>query len=167
MKKLKCMLLVVLGVFTCIILIGCSGTSSAGNAGTNSSSGYDSTTQAETAPDNTSQEEFAVTIDSAEVANSYADERAILVTMTFTNNSENATSFSPTIQDKAFQNGVQLEFTVVSDTDDNSYKEIKPGATITVQRAYILEDDSTVTVELSEWLSFSGKILATKDFEVK
>ena len=44
--------------------------------------------------------------------------------------------------------------------------DIKPGTTVTVQRPFILRDDSVVTVEVKELLSFDGAILATKEFTV-
>ncbi len=71
---------------------------------------------------------------------------------------------------KAFQDGVQLEVALIMNADvynsENSMKEIKTGATLNVQEAWVLTSESSpVEVELEEFLSFSDEKLE-KTFEI-
>ena len=113
------------------------------------------------------QAKYAITIDDCRVTEDYSGAPAIVVTYTFTNNSDEAESFMVAIADKCFQNGVQLDFGIVDDIDSqSSMNEIKPGASITVEKAYVLDDQSDVTVECTELISFSDEVLAEKKFPV-
>lgn len=108
---------------------------------------------------------YKVTIDSSKEAKDYSGEDAIIVTYTFTNNSNEDASFCTAILAQCFQNGTQLDTTYVDEIDaDKTLNELKPGATITVQEAYLLDDKSDVTVECTEILDFSEKIIAEKTF---
>lgn len=110
---------------------------------------------------------YAVTIDGSTVTTDYEGKPAIIVDYTFTNNSDDATSFAVACSQKAFQNGVQLETAVVLDDLGNGYlAEIKPGATTSARRAYSLADESDVTVEVTELISFDDTILAEATFPV-
>lgn len=59
---------------------------------------------------------------------------------------------------KAYQNGVSLDSAY--GLDDSVYdsglqmKDIKPGVTIDVQDAFLLDGDSTVEIEIQEWLTW-------------
>ncbi len=111
--------------------------------------------------------EYAVTIDDCTTTTDYAGEPAIVVTYTFENNSDKATSFMVAIDDECYQNGVQLDFAVVDDADSqSSMNDVKPGASTTVQKAYLLDDESDVTVECKELISFDDVMLAEKTFSV-
>ena len=104
---------------------------------------------------------YVVTIDGSTVTTDYEGKPAIIVDYTFTNNSDDATSFAVACSQKAFQNGVQLETAVVLDDLGNGYlAEIKPGATTSARMAYSLADESDVTVEVKELISFDDTILA-------
>lgn len=110
---------------------------------------------------------YAVTIDGSTVTTDYEGKPAIIVDYTFTNNSDDATSFAVACSQKAFQNGVQLETAVVLDDLGNGYlAEIKPGATTSARMAYSLADESDVTVEVTELISFDDTILAEATFPV-
>lgn len=111
--------------------------------------------------------DYTVTIDDFELAEDYSGEAAIVVTFTFTNGSDEDTSFLSAIHAKCFQNGVQLDTAIVSDIDSGStLNELKPGATITVQEAYKLDDESEVTVECVEFLSFNDEVIAEETFSL-
>lgn len=97
------------------------------------------------------------------VAEDYDDEKILVVTYTFTNNSETNASFDVSIYEQCFQNGVELNkdyFTDIEDYDtSNSTKSIKPGTSIDVQQAYVLNDEeSDIDVEISEFLGFDDPI---------
>lgn len=110
---------------------------------------------------------YVVTIDGSTVTTDYEGKPAIIVDYTFTNNSDDATSFAVACSQKAFQNGVQLETAVVLDDLGNGYlAEIKPGATTSARMAYSLADESDVTVEVKELISFDDTILAEATFPV-
>ena len=104
-----------------------------------------------------SDAEYAVTIDGS----------AMIVDFSFTNNSDEATSFAVACSQKAFQNGVELERAITTDDLGNGYMaEIKPGATTTARIAYALTDESDVTVEVEELFSFDDTMLAEATFSV-
>lgn len=112
---------------------------------------------------------YAITIDDAREDTDYEGARSLVVTYTFTNNSDSDTQFFTAISDKAFQNGVELEstFNVSSwNAGNDDTKTVKTGSTITVEQGYKLVDSSPVTVEVTELLSFDKTILATETFDV-
>ena len=113
------------------------------------------------------ESKYAVSIDECTVVQDYAGKAAIVVTYTFTNNAEKAVPFFTAVSAKAFQNGVQLDTAIVSDIDSqSSMNEIKSGATTTVQQAYLLDDQSQVSVECTELISLDDTVLAEKTFDV-
>jgi hypothetical protein len=112
--------------------------------------------------------EYDVTIEGATFAKDYAGEPAIVVSYEFTNNSDEAANFMTAIHDQAFQSGVELESAIVEDVDTAlSMSDIKPGTTVTIQEAYALRDESTVSVEVRELFSFSEAVLTSEEFSVK
>lgn len=123
---------------------------------------------ADSSNDQAEDAKYSVTIDSAVKGKDYDGNDAVIVTYSFTNNSDEATSFMVAIMDKAYQNGVQLSSAFVLDgvDSDASMKDIKPGGSIEVQEAYELDDSSDVTIECSEAFSFSSEIIAEKVFSL-
>lgn len=112
---------------------------------------------------------FAVTIDDATQSQDYEGKPVIVVTYTFTNNSSKDGSFLSTVRNQAFQDGVELDTAIVADGSvdtSSAMKQIKPGASITVQWAFALTSKSDVEVELSNFLDFSDKPVVTKTFTV-
>lgn len=110
---------------------------------------------------------YAVSIDGCEVGADYEGKPAAIVTFTFTNNSDKDANFMMAVADKAFQNGVQLERAIITDIDnESSMKDIKPGSSVSVQEAYVLDDESDMTVEVTELISFDDTILAEATFSV-
>ena len=160
MKKALAGAVLAVSMTGCLAMFACSGGS--GEAATNASSGD--------APQQAAQQEnskYAVSIDDCVVTADYGGDAAIVVTYSFTNNSDKATAFFTAVSAKAFQNGVQLDTGIVQDVDaQSSLNEIKPGATATVQEAYLLDDQSEVSVECTELISFDDTIIAEKTFSV-
>lgn len=97
----------------------------------------------------------------------YDNKKVIVVTYTFTNNSSVDTSYDVAIFEQCFQNGIELEKEFFSmDIDnyntDNKSKTVKPGVSLDVQQAYILNDEeTTIDVEIEEFLGFSDPITFT------
>ena len=111
---------------------------------------------------------YQITVVGCDLDESYDGKLCAVITYTFTNNSDEATSFSGSIRDRAYQNGVELSSAIVDgwDTIDNAIKDVKPGATITVSGAFVLDDESDITVECTEWGAFDDVILAEATFSV-
>ncbi len=111
------------------------------------------------------QSDYAVTIDGSTLTTDYEGAPAIIIDYTFTNNSEEATSFAAACMPKAFQNGVELETAIVNDDLGNGYTaEIKPGATTQARIAYTLADESEVSIEVTELFSLDDVVLAEATF---
>ena len=123
------------------------------------------------APDNTLGD-YEVTIDSCRLAKDYEDNPVVIVKYTFANikDDDNA-SFMWAIDSHVFQNGVGLNTAIVIDdtfnyNSDDQMKEIKKGASIELEVAYVLNDTTTpIEVELGELISFSDKKI-TKTFDL-
>lgn len=107
--------------------------------------------------------EYDVSIVSHRVVKSFDGSPVILVKYAFTNNSDEAASFDWTIENRLFQNGIELTTTIIVEDDYNSdlsYSEIKPGVTLELEKAYSMRDTtSQITVELSKLISFSDKVV--------
>lgn len=147
-----------------LALVGCNGSDSGDDA---PAAEQPAEEQAEQPAEEQASSKYAVTIDGSTVTTDYEGKPAIIVDYTFTNNSDDATSFAVACSQKAFQNGVQLETAVVMDDLGNGYlAEIKPGATTSARMAYSLTDESDVTVEVTELISFDDTILAEATFPV-
>ena len=129
------------------------------------------TTDAEQ-PDN-ALGDYIVEIKSCRLAKDYEKKPVVIVTYGFTNQKDDSpAAFYTAIEDNVYQNGVGLnEAFVLDDTagysSDNSTKEIKKGASIDVEVAYVLNDETTpIDVEVKEYFSFSDKVI-TKQFALQ
>ena len=110
---------------------------------------------------------YTAIVKTSKVSKDYSGDPIIIVTYTFTNNSKKYAAFGYVIQDKLFQNGVELKAVIstygIDDYDfNNKYKDIKPGVTFDVQSAYYLNDsESPVDVELSDILGLKDPLVTT------
>ncbi|HWJ67936.1 MAG TPA: DUF5067 domain-containing protein [Nocardioides sp.] len=112
--------------------------------------------------------DFAVTIDGTEQGKDYEGKPALLVDLTFTNNDDEDASYLWSLTATAYQNGVELEQATLSgDGDANNAKDIRPGTSIQVQDAFILNDDSDVTIEVREAISLNERVLAEETVTVE
>ena len=157
----------IIGFVVLAIIIG----SSSGNSDdqTDDSGNNGSATSDPTSKNNLG--DYNVVIDSCRLARDYEGKPIVIVKYKFTNNSKNTSSFWTTLKDSVFQNGVGLNKCYIAAdsanySDDNQTKEIKSGATIEVEVAYILNDTTTpIEVEVSEYISFNDKKV-TKKFTI-
>ncbi|MDO4437326.1 MAG: DUF5067 domain-containing protein [Coriobacteriaceae bacterium] len=157
-KRVMTIALVPALAFASSALIGCGSSSEAAGSGKASS---------DTAQEQKAKSDYVVTIDNCTVTADYEGAPAIIVDYTFTNNSDEATSFAAACDEKAFQNGVQLEMAILTEDLGNGYMaEIKPGASTTARLAYSLTDQSEVLVEVGELFSLEDTLLAEKTFTV-
>lgn len=111
--------------------------------------------------------DYVVEIGGSTLGEDYEGNPVLIVDFTWTNNSDKAATFLVSIDAAAFQDGVELETAIGSGIDSmDTMKEIKPGATQSVQCAYVLDGQSDVTIECTELISFDDTILASKVFSV-
>lgn len=107
--------------------------------------------------------DYDVAILEARKATDYEGKPAIIIGYRFTNNSDENQTFMVSIDSKAFQNGVQLETAIMNDETYNVediMKEVQPGGTLEVEKAYVLQDETNeVTAEASELISLSKEKL--------
>lgn len=161
MKKTLSAIAVSVALSTCIALAGC-----ASDDAQEPAEGASEPVAAEPKEAEAPESEYAATIDSLAPVSDYEGKPAVMVTYSWTNNSEKATSAAVALSMKAFQNGVQLETGIVTDGIDNDgyMAEVKPGAGTTFQMAYLIDDQSDVTVEVSELISFDDTPIAEQVF---
>lgn len=109
----------------------------------------------------------SVSVVSHKLTEDYEGQKAILIELGFTNNSDEATSFASSISFTAFQDGIELESAILFGDDSGSgnsmMRNVKPGAGTAVTVAYILTSEtSPVAIEIEEYFSFSGKKIETE-----
>ncbi len=145
-----------------LLLTGCGGAS---NTSTKTTDAGATQTAAATTKAPASDQKYGITIGDSWQTTDYQGAPVLVVSYGFTNNSDKATSFMVATRAQAFQDGVELSNAIL--TGEPGYdsgaamKEIKPGATIEVQEAYVLDGTSDVEIEVTELISFSDTPLAT------
>ena len=110
--------------------------------------------------------EYHIEIGGAELSEDTSGAPAVIVTYSWTNNSEAAASAMVMLMERAYQGGEQLTSALVEDSasydSESASRTVEPGKTKLVQRAFLLADpEAGVTFEVSEFLSH------TKDAVVK
>ena len=170
MKKL----LVIFTVILCILLVlsfasGCSSDNNTQNNITETESSSASTQK----EDNTnSLGDYSVVIDSCRLAKDYEGKDVVIIKYVFTNNADDSTSFMVAFEDTVYQNGIGLNEAYILDdsanySSDNQMKDIKPGSTLDVEVAYVLNDTTTdIEVEVKELFSFDDKTIS-KTFSIQ
>lgn len=101
------------------------------------------------------KKDMDISIVSTKIGEDYAKEPILLVEYEFTNNTDEATSFTFLCQDTAFQNGVECSSTVVSDAVDTQQQlnDVKPGTPYKLTVGYKLQDVETdVEIEIKDLL---------------
>ncbi|MEC4177002.1 DUF5067 domain-containing protein [Adlercreutzia sp. R21] len=157
----------VLALLVTVVMYGSAASVADSSEATTDGTGNATEQQAQPADQAEASSDYAVTIDGCRVTEDYAGEPVAVVTYTFTNNSDDATSFMVALRPQVFQNGVELNTAIGSDWDSEKYlKDVKPGSSSTVEIGYTLDDESDLTVEVTELISFDDTILAEATFSV-
>lgn len=89
--------------------------------------------------------EFVFAINSTSLGKDYEDKDVLIIKYDFTNNSDEATSFTFACQDTVFQDGIECDSTVIGCDDIDSQEQlndIQPGKTYTVTIGYHISDTS-------------------------
>ena len=111
---------------------------------------------------------YPTTIDGVRLGEDYDGNPAAIITFTWTNNSDETTSFAASVYPQVFQNGVQCDTAFVMDIDSDKYmSDVRPGGSVQVELAYELEDTSDIEVEVGEFLSFSDDLIASGTFSLQ
>ena len=127
---------------------------------------------AETAESISNIGKYNVEIKSCRLVKDYTGKDVVIVKYLFTNVSDDdATSFMVAFDDQVYQNGVSLNASYFLDDSanysaDNQTKEIKKGASLEVEVAYELNDNTTdIEVEVKELFSFNDTVVS-KTFSI-
>lgn len=94
---------------------------------------------------------FAVSIENGEITTSKNGKKALLVTYSFKNGSDKTVKFADVLSAEAYQNNTAcLQAGMENQEHDieTMLTELKPGETKNVYEAYLLQDDSDVTVRV-------------------
>ena len=166
-KVLALMMLVLLLMAT---LCSCFDSTDTQNQGSESASG--TTGQSASTSSKSNLGNYNVVIESCRLAEDYEGDPIAIVKFKFTNNDDDPAAFWIALDCNAYQNDIGLnECYFVDDSanysSDNQMKEIRKGASLSVEVAYELNDTTTdIEVEVSELISFSDKKI-TKTFSIK
>jgi hypothetical protein len=116
-------------------------------------------------------DKYYIEVLSARKSKDYSGKDVVIINYRYTNNSDETQSFMFAFNTQAFQNNVELENAIVindkSYNSENALKDIKPGGNIEVQQAYILQDNSPVTVEVGPLFSFDDDTVISKTFTLQ
>jgi hypothetical protein len=106
----------------------------------------------------------------------YEGNPALIVFFVWTNGTDDTTMFEVPYLMSAYQDGIGLDSATISceheyyELTDNLWREVRPGATLEMAKAFSLRSDSSIVeIEVNEWLSFDGKplMLLTVDTSAK
>ncbi len=116
--------------------------------------------------------QYTVSIDSCNLATDYEGNPAAVISMTFANNSDETISFMGAADVQAFQNGIELNSTIITSShveyDEQSiYNDVKPKAKLVVQEAYQLDSGDPLTVEVSVGSYRSKTLIAKREFPIE
>ena len=114
--------------------------------------------------------DYHIDIGGFELSKDYNGNPAIIISYTYTNNSDKAQSAMVAITERAFQNGVGLEsayFGIDSEVDTSlDMKDVQPGSSLEIKEGYLLSSETApVEYEVSESFSFDDATLG-KTFEI-
>lgn len=160
-KKWWIAIIVVVAVFAVFWIIGILGGDGSTDTTADHSSSNTQSANVDSNGNNIGQ--YKVDLKEARTATDSADNSILIVTYTFTNNSDTAQAFVYAIDDTAYQNGVELgpvwtSYGIDGLDFDAKSKEIKPGVSLDVQCAYELNDETTdVEIELQRFASLSDE----------
>ncbi len=133
----------------------------AGQGAAQAAAGTATTAQSTSNPD----AKYLVTIDGCTPTTDYDGNQAVIITFTFTNNSDEAESFASATIVNVYQDGVEQDTAFVTDIDTSNYlNKVKPGATATIQLAYKAPSMSDIEVEVTTFSFLSSETLATATF---
>lgn len=100
----------------------------------------------------------------------WEDKNSIVLSMTWTNTTNETKGFDTACSVMAYQNGIELERSFLSignesnwhTLEDNKDLSIRPGTTLEVAVTFIVRDNtSPIEIEVKDWISFDNTIHAS------
>lgn len=169
-KKKKKKKLIIIGVIIAvIIIIAVAASGSESNDDKNTSSNENTTVSSVNAEKKETDEntigDFKCVVKGAKLTKDWEGKDAVLITYEFTNNSDSPISFDGALDDKLYQDGIELESAILSNDEEAKLidaVDLKPGITKEVKKAYSLRNkESEIEVEIQEVFSFSDDMIKT------
>ena len=169
-KKKKKKKFIILGVIIAVIIvIAVAASGSESNDDTNTSSNESTTVSSVNAEKKETDEntigDFKCVVKGAKLTKDWEGKDAVLITYEFTNNSDSPISFDGALDDKLYQDGIELESAILSNDEEAKLidaVDLKPGITKEVKKAYSLRNKkSEIEVEIQEVFSFSDDMIKT------
>lgn len=154
------------------LLCAC-GVNQAGNEGSNQEQQTQQTQSQATQPSTAETKEAetnssatcTVEVKDATLVRAYDGKNAIWVNCTWSNLSEKTTSADSAMKCQAFQDGIELDASLVAQEYKEKQRDIRPGASLDICSVFVLTSDtSTVEVELTS--RSDDTIVGQKNFEL-
>ena len=111
--------------------------------------------------------EYHVVINSAKKDVDYEGNPVIVISYTWTNNSEETTSPMGSMITQAFQDGVEIDDGILDHEYNDGMSDVRPGSSIDVDAVFNIKSDSTVEFEISaiEDMFKSPRPMVTMNFD--
>ena len=153
-------ILSIFAVITVLLAFGLCAIASSDSGDSNDDQGSENANQNE---NGSNLGNYNIVIKSCRLAEDYEGKPIAIITYSFTNNDKDPANFSFAFECNVYQDGIGLNECYFASEEanyssDNQLKDIKQGATIDVEVAYVLNDTTTdLEVEVSELISLSEK----------
>lgn len=109
-----------------------------------------------------------VSIDGASFGSDYEGNKTIIIDYSWVNDSDSASSFGANYTITVYQDGVELNEAISTDSDHtitSVLNDVKPGVAQSFQGGYVLTSSSPVEVEITEY--WGSDIVAAQTYEVE
>lgn len=167
-KKKNKKKLIILGVVIAVIIVIAAASGSGSNDDTKTSSNETTVSSVDAEKKETDENtigDFKCVVKGAKITKDWEGKDAVLITYEFTNNSDSPISFDGALDDKLYQDGIELESAILSNDEEAKLidtVDLKPGITKEVKKAYSLRNKkSEIEVEIQEIFSFSDDMIKT------
>jgi len=122
------------------------------------------------------ESDFAITIDNVLKTDNEEHKDIVVIDMTFTNNSSEATSYGGALDFKVFQKGTELQRGYLpykhpaydEELDNNSYREIQGGSDLAVRAVYELNDpNAPIEVKAVDYWKNNAEPVLEKEIKLE
>lgn len=149
-SKTAFIIIVVVGLFMIFSLFRSAAKSDRAKTTYNNSSAYSA--------DTVEQPKYELSITNSYISKDYDDKPVLVVTYNFKHHEEKSKSFSLSISDTAYQNGIECSNLVFCDDIDTEMQlnDVRPDTAYTLKVGYKLQDETTpVEIECYKYADFS------------
>ena len=121
-----------------------------------------------------SESEFDVSVDNVTITDDGEGHNVIVIDYTFTNNSDEATSFGSAVEANLFQDGVALSSGYLNykhpladeEGFEKAYTDVKSGGSVKIRSVYQLTSSSNVEIQLIDRISFDNAEILNTEIKV-